>query len=156
MQQAMAYALEQKKNLTDPSTGEDRVPHTPMAAGEMRMMTIKELGNFDFDPIVEKDVPADVLALSGGRVKLNGFMIPLTQANQVTDFALVPSLLGCCFGQPPGVQHVITVHMAAGKTVEYALDELEVEGVLHVKVQRQDGYTYSIFELTGDSVRVKE
>jgi hypothetical protein len=74
----------------------------------------------------------------------------------VTDFALVPSLLGCCFGQPPGVQHVITVHMAQGKPVEYALDELEVEGVLHVHVQRQDGYTYSIFELAGDSVRVKE
>ena len=95
-------------------------------------------------------------ALSGGRVKLNGFMIPLTQANQVTDFALVPSLLGCCFGQPPGVQHVVTVHMAPGQTAEYGLDELEVEGVLRVNVQRQQGYTNSIFELAAESVTVKE
>jgi len=54
------------------------------------------------------------------------------------------------------VQHVVTVTMEKGKALDYSLDELVVEGVLHVNIQRQDGYTYQIFELTGTSAKVKD
>jgi hypothetical protein len=34
-------------------------------------------------------------------------MIPIDQAENITSFALVPSLFACCFGQPPQVQHTV-------------------------------------------------
>ena len=155
MQQAMAFALDQSKAM-DPALGADRVPHKPLARGETRTLTIKQLANFEFDPIKDKEIPPDVAALEGAHLRLNGFMIPLTQANKINKFALVPSLVSCCFGQPPGVQHVITVNMEPGQSTDYSLDELYVEGVLHVNIQRQDGYTFSIFELSATRVQVRD
>jgi len=142
--------------IIDPTTQKVRLMHLPMKSGEVRQMTIKQLGDFDFDPTKDTKVPDDVQVLSGGRVRLRGFMIPLTQADTITDFALVPSLVGCCFGQPPGVQHTITCKASAGKAVQYTVDEIWVEGTLKVNVQHDDGYTYSIFEMTVDSVKLAE
>jgi len=118
------------------------------------MMKIKELGNFEFNPDKDTQVPADVAALNGKTIRLTGYMIPLTQAEEVTDFALVPSLVSCCFGQPPGVQHTITGRTAKGKAIPYVIDELIVEGTLTVKVQREDDYTFSVFELDVKSVKI--
>jgi hypothetical protein len=50
-------------------------------------------------------LPEDVKALNGAKIRTHGFMIPLDQADNITEFALVPSLFACCFGQPPQVQH---------------------------------------------------
>ncbi len=101
--------------------------------------TIKELGNFPFNPETDTTVPPDVLALDGVKVKVNGYMMPLTQAEKIDKFALVPSLVGCCFGQPPGVEHVITAFVPSDKAVDYFTDEIEVEGTLRVRIQRLGG-----------------
>src|SRR5262249_30370510 len=85
----------------DPPRGAERLPHKPYKQGETLAMTIKELGNFEYDPDKGGPVPADVQSMEGARVKLTGFMIPTTQADKITDFAMVPSLFGCCFGAPP-------------------------------------------------------
>lgn len=142
--------------LMDPTTGKPRIPHPAPLSDQLLAMTIKELGNFDFDPTTDADIPADVKALDGTRVRLRGFMIPLTQAENITDFALVPSLVGCCFGQPPGVQHTITCKTAKGMVVAYTVDEVNVEGTLKIEVKRDQGYTYSLFNLEVNSVKTPE
>ena len=138
----------------DPSTGQKRVPHAPLAAGETRTMGIKELGNFDYDAEKGGEVPEDVLALNGGTIRLSGYMLPLSQSQYMTEFALVPTLFNCCFGQPPGVQHVVTAHLPKGKGVEYTIYEVSVEGTIKVDVRRKDEYTESIFEMDATSVKV--
>jgi hypothetical protein len=140
----------------DPPTGADRIPHKKPAAGGILAMSIKQLGNFEFDPVVDADVPADVKLLEGAHIKITGFMIPLTQAVKVDKFALVPTLAGCCFGAPPGVQHVVTCITPQDRATDYVLDEIEVEGIIHIRVQREDNYTSSIFELDVTAARIKE
>ena len=140
----------------DPSTGKVRVPHGVPKAGEVLTMTIREMGNFEFDPTATKDIPADVKALDGATVQLRGFMIPLNQAEDITDFALVPTLANCCFGQPPGVQHTITCKTEKGRAVQYTVDEIQVTGKLAVRMKRDQDYTYSVFEMTVSSVKVAE
>ena len=152
--QALAAATGQANN--DPSTGKPRIPHPTPAPGQLLNTTIKELGNFEFDPTANTDVPADVKALDGTKVRLRGFMIPLNQAETITDFALVPSLVGCCFGQPPGVQHTITCKTMKGQAVAYTVDEIYVEGTVKINVQRDQGYTFSIFDLDVTSVKAVE
>lgn len=136
-----------------PISGENRKPHARPKAGETREMSIKELGNFEYDAEIGGGVPSDVKALNGSAVRLQGFMIPMDQANSITQFALVPSLFACCFGQPPQVQHTIVVHLPKGKGVSYFPDEISVEGKLIVDEKKEDGFIVSLFEVDATSVK---
>ena len=131
----------------------DRKPHPAPKPGEVLDMTIKELGNFDYDPDQNTPIPADVKALSGHAVRLHGFMIPMDQAENISKFALVPSLFNCCYGQPPQVQHTIVVTCPKGKAVSYYPDEIVVEGKLNVDVMKDDGFVVGIFSVETTSVK---
>ncbi len=157
LQQALAFTMQTPAgNPGDPPMTKDtRIPHTAIPVGIVKEMSIKEMGNFDFDPTKDADIPADVKLLDGAKVRLTGFMWPLTQSDKITEFALVPSLTSCCFGAPPGVQHVITCHVPGGKSADFSVDQIDVEGTVHVRVKREDNYTSSIFELDVTSVRPK-
>jgi len=134
-------------------TGADRVPHPAPKAGEVLEMTIKDLGNFDFDAEHGSPIPDDVKRLSGTQIRLHGFMIPLDQANEITQFALVPSLFACCYGQPPQLQHTIVIACPTGKAIKYFADEIVVEGKLNVEVKKDDGFIVSIFNVDASSVK---
>jgi len=136
-----------------PATGVDRKPHPAPKPGEVLDMTIKELGNFECDAEHGGPIPADVVALKGAMVRLHGFMIPMDQAENISKFALVPSLFSCCFGQPPQIQHTIVVNCPKGKAVSYFPDEIIVEGKLNVEVKKDDGFVVSLFEVETTSVK---
>ena len=136
-----------------PVSDETRKPHKPPQPGEVRDLQIKELGNFDYDADKGGNIPADVKALSGTTIRLHGFMIPIDQAENITQFALVPSLFACCFGQPPQIQHTVVCKAPAGKAVSYFPDELVVEGKLKVEEKKDDGFIVSIFQVDVTSVK---
>jgi hypothetical protein len=136
-----------------PVSASERKPHPAPKAGETLEMTIKELGNFEYDPEQNTPIPDDVKALSGSNIRLRGFMIPMDQAENISKFALVPSLFACCYGQPPQVQHTIVVTCPKGKAVSYYPDEIIVEGKLNVEVQKDDGFVVGIFSLQTSSVK---
>lgn len=135
-----------------PDTG-PRVPHVVPAAGEWLDCPIKQLGNFDYDAEHGGNIPPDVVQLSGCKFRTRGYMIPLDQAENIAEFALVPSLFACCFGQPPQIQHTVVVHLPPGKAVSYFPDELQVEGTLTVQEKRDDGFIVSIFDMDATSVK---
>ena len=147
---AMAAATPGSDPTMDAAT---RTPHPAAKPGETLTMTIKELGNFEYDADKGGNIPKDVQALSGATIRLNGFMIPMDQAENVTQFALVPSLFACCFGQPPQIQHTIIVNTPKGKSVSYFPDEISVEGKLKVEEKKEDGFIVSIFEVECTSVK---
>jgi hypothetical protein len=158
-EKAIAAATAQQNNPTAavgpdvPMSAEKRVPHKAPKAGEVQEMAIKELGNFDYDADKGGNIPDDVKGLSGAKLRLHGFMIPMDQADQITQFALVPSLFACCFGQPPQIQHTIIVNCPKGKAVSYFPDEIQVEGTLKVDEKKEDGFIVSIFEMECLSVK---
>jgi hypothetical protein len=137
-----------------PSDPETRKKHVAAKPGEVSDMTIKELGNFQYDDEKGGNIPADVKGLNGSTIRLRGYMIPMDQAENITQFALVPSLFSCCFGQPPQIQHTIVVNCPKGKSLAYCPDEIVVQGNLTVQEKRDDGYVISIFEVRADSVKV--
>jgi hypothetical protein len=133
--------------------GENRKPHAVPKDGETLDLAIKDLGNFDYDADKGGNIPKDVVALSGSKIRLHGFMIPIDQAENISQFALVPSLFACCFGQPPQIQHTIVCKAPAGKAVSYYPDELIVEGKLKVQEKKDEGFIVSIFEMDVSSVK---
>lgn len=136
-----------------PMTEATRIPHPTPVAGQVLSMSIKELGNFQYDPDKGGGIPKDVFRLSGSQIKLTGFMIPMDSADRITQFALVPSLFACCFGQPPQIQHTIVVNCPAGKAVAYYPDQISVQGKLSVDEQKEDGFIVSIFQLEAASIK---
>jgi len=136
-----------------PLSNEQRKVHPAPKDGQVLDMTIKELGNFDFDQEKGGNIPADVKRLSGHPIRLKGFMIPMDQADNITKFALVPDLFSCCFGQPPQIQHMVVANCPQGKAVGYSPDEIMVEGKLNVEEKKDDGYIISIFEVSVSSVK---
>jgi hypothetical protein len=134
-------------------SAEKRTKHPAPKPGDVLAMTIKELGNFEYDADKGGNIPEDVKALNGATLRLNGFMIPMDQATNISQFALVPSLFACCFGQPPQIQHTIIVNCPKGKAVAYYPDEISVEGKLKVDEKKEDGFIVSIFEMECSSVK---
>lgn len=136
---------------TIPAAG--RKPHAPPQPGEIREMTIQQLGNFDYDPEAHDSIPADVRQLDGLRVRLHGFMIPMDQTLKITRFAFVPTLGNCCFGRPPAMQHMIVVDCPKGHEVDFDGDQLLLEGTLHVKETKMQDYVVSLFQLSCDKLK---
>jgi hypothetical protein len=133
--------------------GDDRKPHTKPKDGETLACSIQELGNFNYDQEKGGNIPKDVVELSGSKVRLTGFMIPLDQADKIKQFVLVPDLFSCCFGQPPQVQHSIIVSCPEGKAVSYYPEQITVDGKLKVEEKKDDGFIVSIFEVSCTSVK---
>ncbi|HET6251023.1 MAG TPA: DUF3299 domain-containing protein [Tepidisphaeraceae bacterium] len=138
-----------------PSSGQKRKPHPTPKPGEVLEMTIPELGNFDYDQQSGGNIPADVLALNGAKIRLTGFMLPLDQAENITQFGLVSSLFACAcnLGGPPQIQHTIVANCPKGKAVSYCPDPIIVEGKLTVEEKKDDGYIISVFSLEVTSVK---
>ena len=137
----------------DNATPEKRKPHVRPKDGQTYEVAIKDLGNFEYDAEKGGNLPEDVKGLNGAKIRTHGFMIPLDQADNITEFALVPSLFACCFGQPPQVQHTMVVHTPKGKAVGYFPDEIIVEGTLLVNEKKEDGLIVSVFEVNCMSVK---
>jgi hypothetical protein len=149
-------AEEKLGTISPPPEGINGVPRTPHVLpkqGEVYDVTLKRLGNFDYDAENGGNIPDDVLKLSGATVKIRGFMIPLDQADRITRFVLVPDLFACCFGQPPSLQHTIVVQTPQGKSVKYYPDEIDCTGILTVEEKREDGFIVSVFTLNVTSVK---
>lgn len=140
----------------DPTTLKPRTPITPPKADEADVPSfgILNFANFTFDPEKSKDIPKDIKAWDGKKIRLRGFIIPFTQSATITDFALVPTLGSCCFGQPPGVQHVIVSRVANGGKMTFMPDEVWCEGIIHVDLKREDGYTFQVFRFDVTSAKL--
>ena len=137
-------------DMPDPS---QRKPIAAPKPGEVLEISIKDLGNFVYDADKGGNIPEDVKKLSGSKLRVRGFMIPMDQADNVTSFAMVPDLFACCFGQPPQVQHTVVATCPPGRSVSYFPDELVVEGTLKVEEKREDGFIVSVFQLDVASVK---
>ena len=150
---APTAAADQANAAQVETAAEKRKKHVAPKSGEVYTLAIKELGNFEYDADKGGNIPEDVKKLTGSRIRVQGFMIPLDQADNISHFALVPSLFACCFGQPPQIQHQIVVHCPKGKAVSYFPDEIVCEGTLKVEEKKDDGYIVSVFEMEVNSVK---
>jgi len=97
-------------------------------------------------------IPDFIKKLDGKEIEMIGFMMPLSEVKNITEFILVPSLWGCCYGQPPAVNHIVVVKMPPGQTTKFANDVIRVRGHFNVGETKQDGYLVSLYVLTADKI----
>lgn len=96
---------------------------------------------------------APVLALSGKRVSIPGFMVPLEDdLDVVTEFLLVPYAGACIHVPPPPPNQIVYVKMNKNTKVQVTFtDPILVTGTLQISTV-QSPYGDVSYDLSGESV----
>lgn len=101
--------------------------------------------------------PRKLLDLSGTRVRIPGFIVPLEDnKRKITEFLLVPYAQACIHTPAPPQNQIVYVQMEAGQGIENSPFPVWAEGILNIK-ERDHTYGKASFTLTGQKVeRYKE
>lgn len=93
-------------------------------------------------------------ALNNKQVSIPGFMVPLEDdADQVTEFLLVPFSGACIHVPPPPPNQMVYIKLRPGQKAKMSFSEpIVVTGVLHVATV-QSPYGDVSFNMDGDSVK---
>ena len=103
----------------------------------------------------KSQIPQFIRAFDGQSVQMAGYMMPLQDVKSIKSFVLVPSLFGCCYGQPPAVNHVVVVKMGEGKTAKYYGDTILVRGQFHCGEEKDEGYLVSLYRIDAQEIIAK-
>ncbi|MEO6595317.1 MAG: DUF3299 domain-containing protein [Planctomycetota bacterium] len=99
-----------------------------------------------------KGMPKRIKDLSGKKVLMTGFMLPIDEVQNIKEFLLVQSLWSCCYGQPPDIHGIVRVVMPKGKTTDYFFDPLKLIGTFKVEATVMDGYCVDVYQLHVESL----
>ncbi len=95
-----------------------------------------------------------IRALDGKRIRIRGYILPSFQQTGITQFVLVRDNMQCCFGPGAALYDCIVVEMTPGKSTEFKVQPVTVEGAFSVsELLDPDGKCLAIYHLTGESVR---
>jgi hypothetical protein len=111
--------------------------------------------NYPFDETRGRiqDIPKSLRDLDGKNVSVDGYMIPLDQAEKITSFAIIPVLFGDPWPPPPKLQQVVVCNTPSGVTLAYMPTQIRVYGRLHVAVEKDGGFIVDLYHL--DVARVQ-
>jgi hypothetical protein len=92
--------------------------------------------------------------LAGKPVRIRGYILPSFQQTGLTQFVLVRDNQACCFGPGAALYDCIVVEMKPGKSTDFNLYPVAVEGTFSIQVlDDPDGKALAIYHLDGEAVR---
>ena len=118
---------------------------------------VKPQSYYDANPDEDKQVSLDapvVESLDGKKVRIPGYVVQLEgNADNVTEFLLVPYFGACIHVPPPPPNQIIHVEYAEGVPYENTYDAVWIEGT--IKVERKEGDLAVVgYQMEADSVEV--
>ncbi len=122
----------------------------PQGTTEVTWPTLKA---YEYQPGM-KDLPDAVRALHGKKVVIRGFLMPLTEWDDIHEFSLVGSHMSCCFGVPPGFSGQVLVRIASARGLPNTNEPLEVTGTFQAKEIEEQGYVLAIYSITDAEARI--
>ena len=138
---------------------------TEAAAGAVADETLDlSFKALEFDPgpewagkhVTAKDpvkLPDKILALDGKRVRITGFLVPVSNVGgQIREFFITSSQTSCCFGTAPRLFDFILAKMPVGPDTSYVGEPTVFEGVLHVQKPPAGDEWTPIFTMDGTDV----
>ena len=130
-------------------------PTQPQSRSKVVKLTFELLKSWTYIEKQRTPIPDSIRKLDGQTVEMTGYMMPLSEVKNITQFVLVPFLWGCCYGQPPAVNHIMVVNMTEGQTSNVYNDQVRVRGTFHVGETRQNGHLVSLYTITAQSVATR-
>lgn len=106
------------------------------------------------DPFTFDLLPKRVTALENSKIRIRGYILPSFQQKGLTQFVLVRDNMECCFGPGAALYDCIVVRMRTGKTANFSIRPVAVEGIFHIRELRgPDGTHLAIYEMNGEEVQ---
>ena len=106
------------------------------------------------DPFHRSMLPKNITSLDGQRIRIRGFILPTPQKRGITTFVLVRDNQECCFGPGAALYDCILVQMQPGKTAEFSLRPVAVEGIFSIdEVLGSEGAHLAVYRLDAESVK---
>jgi hypothetical protein len=137
-------------------------PDMPMDLAQSQQFSslgaLGSMGTTGGKPTIRPEIPTSIRRLSGKRVGIEGFMMPLDYDNgTLSEFVLNGSYDMCAFGVPSSLNEWILVKMDGGKRTRFTGHiPVSVFGTLQVGEEMRDGRVVSIYRLTADFLGVDE
>lgn len=116
-----------------------------------KILTFDEIESWPYEDGL-KGMPKRLKELSGKKVLMTGFMLPIDEVKNIKEFLLVQSLWSCCYGQPPDINGLVRCVMPKGKTTDYFFDPLKIIGTFKIEATVIDGYCVDIYQLHVESL----
>ena len=107
---------------------------------------------------LDEDIPPQIKALSGEKIEIEGFMLPLEgEDDNLQSFVLLENQLACCFGAIPLLNEWIYVEVPKRKRIRSYQDELILlYGTQRVGAEFEDGMLNGIYHLELDRLEAEE
>jgi hypothetical protein len=106
------------------------------------------------DPFTRDRLTPRVTELERQRVRIRGYILPSFQQSGLTQFVLVRDNQECCFGPGAALHDCVVVRMQPGRTAEFSIRPVAVEGKFRVEELRgPDGRHLAIYGLDGEQVQ---
>jgi hypothetical protein len=106
------------------------------------------------DPFHRSMLPEQIASMDGQRIRIRGFILPTPQKRGIKTFVLVRDNQECCFGPGAALYDCILVQMQPGKTAEFSIRPVAVEGVFSIdEVRGPDGTHLAIYRVDAESVK---
>jgi hypothetical protein len=95
----------------------------------------------------------EIERLDGRPIRIRGYILPSFKQKGVTQFVLVRDNMECCFGPGAALYDCILVDMEAGKSIDYTIRPVAVEGKFSIReLVGPDGRHLAIYHLVAKSV----
>ncbi len=137
---------------SSPKIPNEPAPSKPTAVVEATFDDLK----FEIEPDAAFDksmLTPKVKELCEQRIRIRGYIYPTLKKRGIKQFVLVRDNLECCFGPGAALFDCILVHMEEGKTAEFSIRPVAVEGTFKFEeFLDYDGTTRAIFRINGESV----
>jgi hypothetical protein len=105
------------------------------------------------DPFHRDMLPDAIEAMAGQRIRIRGYILPTAQKRGIKTFVLVRDNQECCFGPGAALYDCILVEMKPGKTAEYTIRPVAVEGTFDIHEVKSGEMHLAIYRLDAESVR---
>ena len=138
------------------ASGEPRPQRAAPAAPTIRDITFDDIKlELQKDEAFSADrLTSRVRDLDRQRVRLRGYILPSFQQSGLTQFVLVRDNQECCFGPGAALHDCVVVRMQAGRTADFSIRPVAVEGRFRVaELRGPDGRHVAIYALDGEQVR---
>jgi hypothetical protein len=95
-----------------------------------------------------------VNALMDKKIRVRGYIFPTLRKTGLNRIVLVRDNMECCFGPGAALFDCVLVTMAPGKTAEYSIRPVAVEGTIRLEELQggPDGRPLAIYQMVGDKV----
>ncbi len=128
------------------------LPDAAFFANSIRL-TFNDLREYRYSRRAQNPVPEKLKALVGKEVDIAGYMIPMSEALDVTEFMLVQMpFFGCCYSVPPEPNETVMVKLVKGKKTEYVYTPIRVRGKFKIEQTSVDNFVISLYQIDAEAV----